>query len=336
MSSTPMMFVTLRSPAALPTVEAALQGKGQWTRRLHGAAGQVAGLEIAPHSPPIGRDEILAIDGVADVLRPVSPHPRVDAQAGRTVSLGRAVLGEGCLLMAGPCSVETEAQIHAAAALVARSGARLLRGGAFKPRTSPYAFSGHGTPALQWMREAADAHGLGMVTEVLSEADVESVAAVADLLQIGSRNMQNFALLRAVGRTGRPVLLKRGMAARIEDWLLAGEHLLSAGAEAVIFCERGIQGFDPLTRNLLDLGAVALLKHALHQPVVVDPSHATGRRDLVLPLSRAAVAAGADGLLVEAHPEPSRARSDGPQALDEAGLAALAGGLGLAPVGETP
>jgi len=336
MSSTPMMFVTLSNPAALPAVEAALQGKGQWTRRLYGAAGEVNGLEIAPHSPPIGRDEILAIEGVADVLRPVSPHPRVDAQAGRTVSLGRSVLGEGCLLMAGPCSVETEAQIHAAAALVARSGARLLRGGAFKPRTSPYAFSGHGAPALRWMRDAADANGLGMVTEVLSEADVESVAAVADLLQIGSRNMQNFALLRAVGRTGRPVLLKRGMAARIEDWLLAGEHLLSAGAEAVVFCERGIQSFDPLTRNLLDLGAVSLLKHALHQPVIVDPSHATGRRDLVLPLSRAAVAAGADGLLVEAHPDPSWARSDGPQALDENGLTALARGLGLTTAGDRP
>jgi 3-deoxy-7-phosphoheptulonate synthase len=336
MSSSPMKLVTLRSPAALPGVESALQGKGQWTRRLNGAAGEVSGLEIAPHSPPLGRDEILAIEGVADVLCPVSPHPRVDAQAGRPVALGPFVLGEGCLLMAGPCSVETEVQIHTAAAMVARTGARLLRGGAFKPRTSPYAFSGHGTPALQWMREAADANGLGMVTEVLSEADVESVAAVADLLQIGSRNMQNFALLRAVGRSGRPVLLKRGMAARIEDWLLAGEHLLASGAEAVIFCERGIQGFDPLTRNLLDLGAVALLKHALHQPVVVDPSHATGRRDLVAPLARAAMAAGADGLLVEAHPDPCRARSDGPQALDEAQLGALAHSLGLGRPGVAP
>jgi 3-deoxy-7-phosphoheptulonate synthase len=329
MSSSSLMLVTLRSPAALPAVEAALQGLGQWTRRLHGAAGEVNGLEIAPHSAAVSREAILSIEGVADALRPVSPHPRVDAQAGRPVPLGAATLGEGCLLMAGPCSVETEAQIHAAAAMAARAGARLLRGGAFKPRTSPYAFSGHGTPALQWMREAADANGLGMVTEVLSEADVEAVAAAADLLQIGSRNMQNFALLRAVGRTGRPVLLKRGMAARIEDWLLAGEHLLSAGAAAVIFCERGIHGFDPLTRNLLDLGAVALLKHALHQPVVVDPSHATGRRDLVLPLSRAAIAAGADGLLVEAHPDPCTARSDGPQALDEAALTTLGRALGL-------
>jgi 3-deoxy-7-phosphoheptulonate synthase len=329
-TQTKTTFVTLKTPAALPGVETALQGLGQWTRRLHGAAGEVSGLELAPNAPPVSRETLLAIEGVADVLRAPSPHPKVDGQAGHTVVLGRAALGEGVLLMAGPCSVETEAQIHAAAAMVARAGARLLRGGAFKPRTSPYAFSGHGTPALRWLREAADANGLGVVTEVLSEGDVESVAEVADLLQIGSRNMQNFALLRAIGRSGKPALLKRGMAASVEDWLLAGEHLLSAGASAVIFCERGIHGFDPSTRNLLDLGAVALLKHAFHQPVVVDPSHATGRRDLIGPLSRAAVAAGADGLLIEAHPDPAHARSDGPQALDEAALTVVARDVGVA------
>jgi 3-deoxy-7-phosphoheptulonate synthase len=250
---------------------------------------------------------------------------------------GRFVLGEGCLLMAGPCSVETEAQIHAAAAMVARTGARLLRGGAFKPRTSPYAFSGHGTPALQWMREAADANGLGMVTEVLSEGGRREPWPRWPICCRSARATCRTS--RCCGRSGAAVarsLLKRGMAARIEDWLLAGEHLLASGAEAVIFCERGIQGFDPLTRNLLDLGAVALLKHALHQPVVVDPSHATGRRDLVAPLARAAVAAGADGLLVEAHPDPCRARSDGPQALDEAQLGALTHSLGLGRSGGAP
>ena len=323
--------VLLAGPDALAGVERALQGLGQWTRRLHGTAGEVTGLEISPHSPPVAREVLRAVPGIADVLRPASPHPRVDGQMGGTFEIGRATLGGGlrCLLAAGPCSVESEAQIHTAAAMVARAGARLLRGGAFKPRTSPYAFSGQGAPALGWMREAADANGLGVVTEVLGETDVDAVARVADLIQIGSRNMQNFALLRAVGKTGKAVLLKRGMAARIEDWLLAGEHLLSAGAGVVVFCERGITGFDPLTRNLLDLGAVALLKHTLHQPVMVDPSHAVGRRDLIGPLSRAAVAAGADGLLIEAHPEPACARSDGPQALDEAALLDVARSLGL-------
>lgn len=323
-------LITLREPQALPEVEAALQGLGQWTRRLLGEAGEVRGLEIAPHSPPVSREALLAIPGVAEVLRPATPHPRVDAQSGRPVAFARVTLGEGPILMAGPCSVETEGQIHAAAALVSRCGARVLRGGAFKPRTSPYAFSGHGSPALGWLRQAADAHGLAVVTEVLSESDVDAVAAHADMLQVGSRNMQNFALLRAVGRAGRPVLLKRGMSARIEDWLLAGEHLLTAGASSVVFCERGVQTFDPQTRNLLDLGAVALLKHTLGQPVVVDPSHATGRRDLIGPLARAALAAGADAVLVEAHPDPARARSDGPQALDEAALLAVARSLGVA------
>ena len=322
-------LITLKSPGALAGVETALQGLGQWTRRLEGSEGDVRGLEIAANSPPVAREVLLALEGVADVLRAPSPHPKVDAQGGRRIALGPISLGDGVLLMAGPCSVETEAQIHAAAAMVARAGAKVLRGGAFKPRTSPYAFSGHGTPALRWLREAADANGLGVVTEVLSEADVDGVAEVADLLQIGSRNMQNFALLRAIGRTGKPALLKRGMAASLDDWMLAGEHLLSAGAPSVIFCERGIHGFDPSTRNLLDLGAVALLKHVFQQPVVVDPSHATGRRDLIAPLSRAAVAAGADGLLIEAHPTPETARSDGPQALDETALTALARALGV-------
>ncbi|MSP72302.1 MAG: 3-deoxy-7-phosphoheptulonate synthase [Myxococcales bacterium] len=320
-----MSLVTLNKDANVAAIEAALQGQGLWTTRLQGAAGEVRGLEISRHSAPIDRTLVLSLDGVADLLLAASPHPKVDAQR------GRLLLGDGQkpVLMAGPCSVESEAQIHQAAACVARAGGQYLRGGAFKPRTSPYAFAGHGVPALIWMAEAAAAHGLLVVTEVLGEADVDQVGGRADVLQIGSRNMQNFALLRAVGGLSKPVLLKRGMAARIDDFLLAGEHLLAAGAESVIFCERGIQSFDPQTRNLLDLGAVALLKHALGQPVVVDPSHATGRRDLVEPLARAAIAAGADGVLVEVHPDPGSARSDGPQALTPERLFALALSLGL-------
>ncbi len=208
-----------------------------------------------------------------------------------------------------------------------------LRGGAYKPRTSPYAFQGHGEPALAWMRRAADACGMKVVTEALAEADVALVAEHADLVQVGSRNMHNYALLKAIGRTGRPVLLKRGMAATIDEWLHAGEYLLAAGAAGVVFCERGIRSFDDSTRNLLDLGAVALLAHVHRLPVIVDPSHGAGRRDLVLPLGRAALAAGAAGLMIETHDEPARALSDGPQAIPLAELGAMVRELtGGAPV----
>lgn len=324
-------IVQVASGASLPAVESALQALGLWTRRLQGTAGEVRALEVAAHSTRVDRAAVAAIEGVTDILTPPSPHPRVDAQAGGQVRFGDLVLGGGApmLLISGPCSVESESQIHAAAALVAEAGGRVLRGGAFKPRTSPYSFNGHGAPALEWLRDAARAHGLAVVTEVLGEADVEPVAAVADMLQVGSRNMQNFSLLKAIGRTGKPALLKRGMSARIEDWVLAGEHLLAAGASGVVFCERGINGFDTTTRNLLDLGAVALLKHALRQPVVVDPSHATGRKDLIMPLALAAQAVGADAVLVEAHPNPGAARSDGPQALSPEDLKSLGLALGL-------
>jgi len=215
------------------------------------------------------------------------------------------------------------------AALVASLGGEMLRGGAFKPRSSPYSFSGHGRKALGWLREAADAQKLGLVTEVLSELEVEAVAEVADWVQIGSRNMQNFALLQAVGRTGAQVLLKRGMSARIKEWLLSAEHLLKAGAAGVVFCERGLRSFDPETRSLLDLSAVALLKEVYGQAIIVDPSHAAGRRDLLPALARAACAAGADGVMLEIHLNSAAARSDGPQALDEAGLRAVAQAVGV-------
>jgi 3-deoxy-7-phosphoheptulonate synthase len=320
------VVILLAPDADVVRVRAALQGLGLWTEPVSGAAGAVAGLEVLPHSRAVPREAIRQVSGVADVVERKSPHPLVDAQAGRAATVGRVQVGGGApvVLMAGPCSAESEPQVTASARLVASVGGKLLRGGAYKPRTSPYGFQGHGREALAWLRRAADAHGLGLVTEVVDEAEVEAVAAVADLVQVGSRNMQNFGLLRAVGKTGRPVLLKRGMGARVSEWLLAGEHLLHAGAAAVIYCERGVVGFDPATRNLLDLGAVALLKHVHRLPVVVDVSHAAGRRDLIPPLARAAVAAGADGLLLEAHPDPSQALTDGPQALDPETLAALA------------
>ncbi|MDH3297655.1 MAG: 3-deoxy-7-phosphoheptulonate synthase, partial [Gemmatimonadota bacterium] len=219
------------------------------------------------------------------------------------------------VLFAGPCSVESEDQIHTVARRLAGLGVRFLRGGAFKPRTSPYDFQGLGREALRWMRNAADESGLLVVTEALSESSLDDVAEVADLVQIGSRNMHNSPLLTAAGRTGRPILVKRGMAATVEEWLSAGEYCLAHGSPSVVFCERGIRSFDDGTRNLLDLAAVALLRHAHGVPVIVDPSHGLGRRDLILPLSRAAIAAGAAGVIVEVHPHPGTALSDGPQAI---------------------
>jgi 3-deoxy-7-phosphoheptulonate synthase len=211
--------------------------------------------------------------------------------------------------------VESREQALEVAEQVAAAGAGFLRGGAFKPRTSPYAFAGHGEAALGWLKEAAERFGLGVVTEAVTEADVKVVAERADVLQVGSRSMHSPGLLRAAGRAGRPVLLKRGMSATVEEWLLAAERLLLEGAPGVILCERGVRSFDPTTRNVLDLGAVALLAGVRGLPVIVDPSHAAGRRDLVLPLARAALAAGAAGVLVEVHPRPGEAASDGPQAV---------------------
>lgn len=319
------MLVTLKRDSDPARVQARLQGLGLWAERLESRSGAPAALLVASHSAGVDPERIASIEGVAEICRFPSRHPRVDALAGTAIAIGPVAIGGDAppVLMGGPCSVESRDLALEAAHAVREAGGRLLRGGAYKPRTSPYAFPGLGRPALAWLREAADTHGLGVVTEVMSELEVEAVAEAADLMQIGSRNMQNFALLRAVGAAEKPVLLKRGMSATIEEWLLAGEHLLAAGAPGVVFCERGIQGFDPSTRNLLDLGAVALLRHVHRLPIVVDPSHATGRRDLVPALARAAVAAGAHGLLVEAHPDPAHAQSDGPQALDIDTLVAL-------------
>ena len=317
------MWITVKKDADLSGVQASLTELGIWTQSLKESQGSGRSLAILPHSAQIARESLLNIDGVDQLFYPESRHPKVDGQSGRVLQGDGWSLGEQAILMAGPCGVESEEQIHQCADMVSSAGGLFLRGGAFKPRSSPYAFCGLGQDALVWLREAADQHGLKVVTEVLSENDVDQVAKYADMIQIGSRNMQNFALLKAIGRSGHPALLKRGMAATVEDWLLAGEHLLAAGAKHVVFCERGIQCYDQPFRNLLDLSAVALLKHVHKQLVIVDPSHGAGRRDLILPLSKAALAVGADGLLVEAHPAPGQARSDGPQALQREDLQVL-------------
>jgi 3-deoxy-7-phosphoheptulonate synthase len=220
------------------------------------------------------------------------------------------------VLIAGPCSVESEAMILETAVAVAQAGADMLRGGAYKPRTSPYDFQGLGVKGLRYLADARERTGLPVVTEVLSWEEVPVVAHFADMLQIGARNMQNFSLLRAASRSGKPVLLKRGAGATFEEWLMAAEYVLAEGNPNVVLCERGIRTFERATRHTLDLNAVALVRERTHLPVLVDPSHAAGIRSLVTPLSLAALAAGACGLIVEVHPDPDRAMSDGAQSLD--------------------
>lgn len=311
------MLITLQANADAAAVKGALARLGLWVEQATDSLGhiQFRVLEGSAHADPHTIQSIASMEGVAAVWQSESAHPRVDAQTGAIDIAGFALSRANPAVIAGPCSVESEAQIEEIAAAAAAHSVPLIRGGAFKPRSSPYSFQGHGARALEWLRRAADRHGLRVVSEVLSENDVSITAELAHLLQIGSRNMQNFALLRAAGKTGKPVLLKRGAAATLEEWLLAGEHLLSNGCGGVAFCERGIRGFDPSTRNLLDLGAVALLSHVHGQAVLVDPSHGTGRKDILLPMAKAALAAGAAGVMVEVHPHPERALSDGPQAL---------------------
>lgn len=259
---------------------------------------------------------------MADPIELVGAHGR----AGRsTVAVGGTAIGPGTFtLIAGPCAVESEEQMLRAAQMAVSAGASLLRGGAFKPRTSPYSFHGLGAEGLRILSDVRAATGVPFVTEVLDTRDVDLVADHADMLQIGARNMQNFALLRAVGTTRRPVLLKRGLSATIDEWLLAAEYVAAAGNEDIVLCERGIRTFENATRNTLDISAIPVAQKMTHLPVIVDPSHSGGRRDLVLPLSRAALAVGADGLIIECHPEPEVALCDGPQALGPEDIPELA------------
>ena len=236
------------------------------------------------------------------------------------IRLGDITIGgdNAACIIAGPCAVESRSQMLETARLIKRGGAQILRGGAFKPRTSPYDFQGLEEKGLEYMAEAREATGLKIITEVTTPETVPLVAQYADILQIGARNMQNFALLKAAGRNNRPVLLKRGLCATIEEWLSAAEYILAEGNRQVIFCERGIRTFENYTRNTLDLSAVTALKTLSHLPVIVDPSHGTGRREMVAPLSLAALAGGADGLMLEVHPNPAEALCDGPQSLPPA------------------
>jgi 3-deoxy-7-phosphoheptulonate synthase len=278
--------------------------------------------------------DLAGLPGVQEVIRVLKPYKLVgrDFQPEDTVVRvgGTYVGGRALAAIAGPCSIESEEQIVSCAMAVKRAGATMLRGGAYKPRTSPYAFQGMGLEGLKLLRHAGDASGLPVVTEVLDVRDAEAVAEHADVLQVGARNCQNYMMLEELGRMRKPVLLKRGPSTTIEELLSAAEYILKGGNRDVILCERGIRTFETYTRNTLDLAAVAALKTLTHLPVIVDPSHATGRRDLVSRMCRAGLAAGADGMMVEVHPDPEHARCDGPQSLTTLEFDELM--LSLAPV----
>lgn len=273
---------------------------------------------------------IEALDGVEKVVPILKPFKLASKEfnAHSEVKVGPVTFGgERLVVVAGPCAVEDEEQLLTTARRIKEEGGQMLRGGAYKPRTSPYSFQGLEEEGLKLLKAAGEETGLPVVTEVVNPRDVELVARYAHMLQIGARNMQNFTLLREVGQVKKPVILKRGLAATVEEWLMAAEYIMKEGNYQVVLCERGIRTFETATRNTMDLSAIPLIKELSHLPVIADPSHATGRKSLVLPLSRAAVAAGADGLMIEVHPRPEKALSDGPQSLNLNEFKALISGI---------
>ncbi|MFF0452907.1 3-deoxy-7-phosphoheptulonate synthase [Nocardia africana] len=296
---------------------------------LHPWRGAVPSQLVLDPAPAASvADELRALPEVAAVV-PVPGKLRRTSRSYRTdtsiveLADGTHIGGSGFVIAAGPCAVETTTQLNATASAVHAAGARILRGGAYKPRTSPFSFQGLGAEGLRLLEAARAQTGLPVVTEVIDPADVEAVAASADIAQVGARNMQNFALLKELGRARVPVLLKRGISATIEEWLLAAEYLLDGGNTSVILCERGIRSFEPSTRFTLDLSAIPVTKKLSHLPVIVDPSHAAGRADLVAPLAKAAAGAGADGLIIDVHNDPATAACDAGQALTPDAFATL-------------
>ncbi|MFO7166971.1 MAG: 3-deoxy-7-phosphoheptulonate synthase [Chloroflexota bacterium] len=323
------MIVVMRSTATeedLAAVIARLEEHGLTGRVTYGEERNIVGV-IGANIPPTLREELELLNGVQEAVRITRPYKLAarEFHPHNTVVdvCGIPVGGPGCVIIAGPCAVESEEQIVTTARAVRAAGATMLRGGAFKPRSSPYTFRGLGEQGLKLLALAREETGLPVVTEVMTPTDVELVARYADVLQIGARNMQNYQLLEEVGRTGMPVLLKRGLSATFEEWLLSAEYIIAQGNPNVILCERGIRTFETATRNTMDLNAVALAKRRTHLPIIADPSHGTGKWYLVQPLALAALAAGADGIIVEVHPDPDRATSDGGQSLTCENFAAL-------------
>jgi len=314
------MLIVMKADATDGQVEAVvrvIEELGYKAHPMPGALRTAIGITGNPGAIDPSRFENLA--GVAEAVRISKPYKLVtlDMRSEKTVvRVGDAAIGgDELALIAGPCAIESHAQALAVAETVRRSGARFFRGGAFKPRTSPYAFQGLGEEGLKILAEIRETYGLRIVTEALDEPGVDLVERYADMIQIGARSMQNFTLLRRVGKSGLPVLLKRGLSATLDEWLLAAEYIMAEGNYRVVLCERGIRTFSQHTRNTLDLAAIPAVKRISHLPVIVDPSHGTGKNYMVTPLARAAVAVGADGLIVEVHDQPNTALSDGAQAL---------------------
>jgi 3-deoxy-7-phosphoheptulonate synthase len=313
------MVVVMKERATEAQIDAVIARLVEFGMDVHRSSGATRTVLGVVGTGKVDQGLIEILEGVHEVIRITEPYKL----AGRTFKQEDTVVtiddvrigGDEVIVMAGPCSAENEAQVHATAAAVKRAGAKILRGGAFKPRSSPYSFQGLGEEGLRLLRSAANAHNLKLISEVMDISQIELIAKYSDIFQVGARNMQNFTLLRELGHARKPVLLKRGLSATIEEWLMSAEYILSGGNNGVILCERGIRTFETATRNTFDISAIAVVKKLSHLPVVADPSHGAGRRDMVAQLARAAVAAGADGLIIEVHDNPDRALSDGAQSL---------------------
>jgi len=323
------MIISMKLHATKQEIDAVCDRIKEFGYKVHSIAGEercvIGAVGLGDVTACL--ESLEAMAQVETAMRISAPYKFVSREfkheKSRIKANGVEIGGDEFIVMAGPCSVESEKQILETARAVAKSGAKFLRGGAFKPRTSPYDFQGMELEGLKLLRKAKEETGLGIITEIMSDRDVELVAEYADILQIGARNMQNFALLKNLGKAGRPVMLKRGLSATIKELLMSAEYVVSAGNPDVILCERGIRTFETATRNTCDIAAIAVLDELSHLPIVLDPSHATGKRSLVPPLARAGVAIGADGLIIEAHPNPEKAMSDGAQSLTLPQFAAM-------------
>lgn len=318
------------TPEDIQGVVDAIQSMGYQARPIPGELRTAIG--VVGNEGRVDSSRIEGLPGVLEVIHVSAPYKLVSREwrAHDTVirlANGVQIGGPDIVVMAGPCGVESEEQLMQTAEAVAASGARVLRGGAFKPRTSPYSFQGMGEEGLKLLAQARERYDLAIITEAIDPESLDLVEAYADIIQLGARNMQNFSLLRRAGRAKKPVMLKRGPSATIKEWLLAAEYILSEGNEQVIMCERGVRSFEDYTRNMLDINAIPVVKNLSHLPVVIDPSHGTGRRELVAPVARAGIAAGADGIIVEVHRNPAEAKSDGMQSLYPAQFEELMAGI---------
>jgi len=313
------MIVVMKERATEAEVDLVIARLIEWGMDVHRSSGVTRTVLGVVGAGKLEKETIEILDGVHEVMRITEPYKR----ASRSYRPEKTIVtlddvrigGDEVIVMAGPCSAETEEQCDASAAAIKRAGAKILRGGAFKPRSSPYSFQGHGEAGLQMLRQSADAHNLKLISEVMDVSQIDLIAKYCDIFQVGARNMQNYTLLRELGHARKPVLLKRGLSATIEEWLLSAEYILAGGNDDVILCERGIRTFETATRNTFDISSIPIVQKLSHLPVVADPSHGAGRRDMVPQLARAAVAAGADGLLIEVHSDPDHAWSDGAQSL---------------------